>query len=320
MIPGYVARFRDALIDEKVTRLQLEICSPPVQGYHGILTTSRLRYNADRINLLGRHQEFTFELPDRRLELSLQLYLNVNNHWRLFCYTATGMLFSVNLTLLRQKSPILVLSQMLRVISRDVLSRDRRDRNDQLAAALSQLGLEVDHRRLVLGTFDTDAGRFLDTTARAFLRDFTLTALLKGHFSASGMSRPAEVAFRSTFGVAGSNRGSPGSWYPLLPMMRHQVLVEGGGRCAACGRTARDGIKLHVDHIKPYSQGGRTERGNLQVLCHEDNLGKGNRSETRFAPTELRKGGRTSAYSQRTGRGAKLMRARRSGESLRQRQ
>jgi hypothetical protein len=51
-IPTYVEGFRDALIDEKVARLQLELCTPPVHGYHGILTTSRIRYNEDRINLL----------------------------------------------------------------------------------------------------------------------------------------------------------------------------------------------------------------------------------------------------------------------------
>jgi len=181
-IPGYIERFRDALTDEKVTRLQLELCTPPVNGHHGILTTSRIRYNEDRINLLGRRQEFTFELPDRRLELSLQFYLNISHHWRLFCYTTTGMLFSVNLTLLRQKSRVLTLSQILRINSRGISPGDRRDRSDQLSAALSHVGLEVVQRRLVLGTFDADAGRFLDTTTRAFLRDFTLTSLLKGHF------------------------------------------------------------------------------------------------------------------------------------------
>jgi hypothetical protein len=96
-----------------------------VHGYHGILTTSRIQYNTERINLLGQGQEFTFELPDRRLELSLQLYLNVSNHWRLFCYTATGMLLSVNLTLLRLQSHVLSLSQTLHIISRRSTSDDR---------------------------------------------------------------------------------------------------------------------------------------------------------------------------------------------------
>ncbi len=281
-IPSYVERFRDALINEKVARLQLELCTPPVHGYHGILTTSRIQYNQDRINLFGRRQEFTFELADRRLELSLQLYLNVSNHWRLFCYTTTGMLFSVNLTLLRQKSRILTLSQMLRITSRGISPRDRRDRTDQLSAALSRLGLEVDRQRLVLGTFDADAGRFLDTTARAFLRDFTLTSLVKGHFMGNkGYHLPGLHRVKPATSHVLRNATSAGRLIPLW--LRYQVLEEARGRCAACGRTPKDGIKLHVDHIKPYSQGGRTERTNLQVLCHEDNIGKGNRSETRFS-------------------------------------
>ena len=306
-IPGYVARFRDALVNERVGRLQLELCTPPVHGYHGILTTSRIRYNDERINLLGRRQEFTFELPDRRLELFLQLYLNLSNHWRLFCYTATGMLLSVNLTLLRQQSHVLSLSQTLHIISRRSSPADRRDRSDQLAAALSRLGLEVDRGRLVLGTFDADAGRFVDTTARAFLRDFTLASLMKGHFMGNkGYQVPGLRRVKPATSHVLRNGTSAGRLIPLW--LRYQVIEDGGGRCAACGRTPKDGIKLHVDHIKPYSHGGRTERANLQVLCHEDNQGKGNRSETRFSSVERQ--GRAAQQHRRADRPRAAVRSR----------
>lgn len=64
--------------------------------------------------------------------------------------------------------------------------------------------------------------------------------------------------------------------------VRYDVLQKLGGRCCLCGRTARDGIQIHVDHIKPVKKywALRLEPSNLQVLCNECNHGKGNRDET----------------------------------------
>ena len=38
--------------------------------------------------------------------------------------------------------------------------------------------------------------------------------------------------------------------------------------------SAEGGGKLHVDHIKPVSKGGKTVRDNLRTLCEDCNLGK----------------------------------------------
>lgn len=57
--------------------------------------------------------------------------------------------------------------------------------------------------------------------------------------------------------------------------LRYEVMRRDGFRCVLCGRTAEDGVKLHVDHIRPISQGGLTEYDNLRTLCEECNLGKG---------------------------------------------
>lgn len=56
--------------------------------------------------------------------------------------------------------------------------------------------------------------------------------------------------------------------------LRYDVLKRDGFKCVICGRTAADGIKLHVDHIVPVSKGGKTELSNLRTLCDECNLGK----------------------------------------------
>jgi hypothetical protein len=59
------------------------------------------------------------------------------------------------------------------------------------------------------------------------------------------------------------------------PREREAVLMRDGFRCRNCGRSPReDGIKLHVDHIEPWSKGGTNDLENLQALCEECNLGK----------------------------------------------
>ena len=61
--------------------------------------------------------------------------------------------------------------------------------------------------------------------------------------------------------------------------VRHDALKRSNGRCALCGRRASDNLQLHVDHIKPRSKHPECELdiNNLQVLCADCNLGKGNR-------------------------------------------
>lgn len=48
--------------------------------------------------------------------------------------------------------------------------------------------------------------------------------------------------------------------------------------CAMCERTPPD-VQLHIDHVVPASRGGSSTRVNLQFLCAQHNLRKGNRLE-----------------------------------------
>lgn len=61
--------------------------------------------------------------------------------------------------------------------------------------------------------------------------------------------------------------------------LRYKVLERDHFRCVLCGRSpATDSrVQLHIDHIKPYSKGGKTEMSNLRTLCSKCNLGKGAR-------------------------------------------
>ncbi len=65
----------------------------------------------------------------------------------------------------------------------------------------------------------------------------------------------------------------------MTDKMRYSILKRDGFRCQICGRTANDGVKLHVDHIMPVSKGGETEPNNLRTLCEACNLGKSDEIE-----------------------------------------
>jgi hypothetical protein len=58
--------------------------------------------------------------------------------------------------------------------------------------------------------------------------------------------------------------------------LKWQVHVRDRFRCVACGKNPpQHGVTLHVDHIEPWADGGKTVLENLQTLCEPCNLGKG---------------------------------------------
>ena len=59
--------------------------------------------------------------------------------------------------------------------------------------------------------------------------------------------------------------------------LRSEILRRDDYKCVHCGRRSDDGVKLHIDHILPFSKGGLTVKENLQTLCNECNIGKSNR-------------------------------------------
>jgi 5-methylcytosine-specific restriction endonuclease McrA len=63
--------------------------------------------------------------------------------------------------------------------------------------------------------------------------------------------------------------------------IRYAALRNSKGRCCLCGRSAKDGARLTVDHIKPRRRFPAIALvlSNLQVLCSVCNWGKGNRCD-----------------------------------------
>lgn len=56
--------------------------------------------------------------------------------------------------------------------------------------------------------------------------------------------------------------------------LRQEIFERDGYTCVNCGSTERK--SLEIDHIMSISKGGKTESDNLQTLCHDCNIRKGN--------------------------------------------
>ncbi|MBZ2166988.1 HNH endonuclease [Methanobacterium spitsbergense] len=64
---------------------------------------------------------------------------------------------------------------------------------------------------------------------------------------------------------------------PIPPAIRHEVFKRDNYRCLECGKTNKE-TTLHLDHIRPVTQGGSDELDNLQTLCETCNIAKSNRA------------------------------------------
>lgn len=56
--------------------------------------------------------------------------------------------------------------------------------------------------------------------------------------------------------------------------LRSKILERDGYKCKLCGKTPEDGIRLEVDHIIEFEDGGETTYDNGQTICSECNKGK----------------------------------------------
>ena len=63
--------------------------------------------------------------------------------------------------------------------------------------------------------------------------------------------------------------------------LRYDILKRDHFKCVLCGDSpaTNQKCKLHVDHVKPFSQGGKTVKENLRALCLGCNQGKSDKQE-----------------------------------------
>lgn len=61
---------------------------------------------------------------------------------------------------------------------------------------------------------------------------------------------------------------------------KEAILKRDGYKCVICGRGKKDGVDLHIDHIKPKDLGGEATIENGQTLCSQHNFIKKNLKQT----------------------------------------
>ncbi len=63
-------------------------------------------------------------------------------------------------------------------------------------------------------------------------------------------------------------------------VQKEKILKRDDYKCVICGRGKKDGIDLHIDHIKPKDFGGSATIENGQTLCSQHNFLKKNLQQT----------------------------------------
>lgn len=60
----------------------------------------------------------------------------------------------------------------------------------------------------------------------------------------------------------------------FTPEQKEIIFKRDGYRCVYCGRGPKEGVEIHVDHIKPKYLGGKSVIENGQTLCSQHNFVK----------------------------------------------
>ena len=76
--------------------------------------------------------------------------------------------------------------------------------------------------------------------------------------------------------LSGGERESALSIRKFTDTQKRAAYERQGGKCAICGKPCAF-EEMDGDHVMPWSKGGKTEPGNLQMLCRQCNLKKGAR-------------------------------------------
>ncbi|MGQ9656666.1 MAG: HNH endonuclease [Fimbriimonadales bacterium] len=84
----------------------------------------------------------------------------------------------------------------------------------------------------------------------------------------------ASANIYSHLSSASPHRGGLRVLDAFTPEQKQQILERDGYRCVICGRGVKDGVELHVDHIKPQHLGGKSEIENGQTVCAPCNFKK----------------------------------------------
>lgn len=185
-----IKRLSQKLINASANQIVLNIGDNTISGVHGV--KRKLQYINEPFQLLSDHLSYTFELHNKELEVSLQIYENINSHYRINCFSnygsASGPLFSINLTT-SYENDVITFKQKIKFSDRmkgdaETAKRIRLKKQESINHYLRTIGYDVDNKsnELYLGMYDCKNNSFIDTTAEKLIHDFLTISILKGHY------------------------------------------------------------------------------------------------------------------------------------------
>lgn len=276
-----VRAFGAALSAARRVPIEIHGMYPPLVGHPRDRAELLPEWEGEDFPGIRLKHSYVFELHDGPLFLTVELCEN-GKHWRLFAFTdrrgqeAVGeMVFSLNLTLADDDEDELTLRQRLRMSTRGVSSEDRLAAANKLASRLLDLGLDVTPERdITFPTFKGRAGKFVGSSASAFIREFVITAVVKGHYMANkgytlpGLDLVAQPVLAPRPLMPSLVAGAAGTFDPSnLADARERAMAEVvrrpgqaafrqavfqayEGRCAVTGCDFSETIQ--AAHINPY--------------------------------------------------------------------
>ena len=271
---------------------------PATKGVATKGVATKIQYNQAGIDLLENKHEYSFPLLEGVLQISLQLYQNSADHYRLFCYTrmgnTQGMVFSLNLTTEKESGSVIYLTQKIKFAEQyqgsPVLAQaHRRQKQVVFCQQLRRLGYDVtENNDLLLGIYDPARKQLVNINSQDLLNDILVISLLKGHYQGNKGYQLEILPSFQLFDEPVADQDKDLERLPqrivenkskrAIPLgMRYRILKADGFKCVACGNGPAGGAKLHIDHKVPFSLGGLTELRNLQTLCADCNLSKSNK-------------------------------------------
>lgn len=139
---------------------------------------SELRYT----NFFEREFEFMIEGCNLIMPISIQLYNNNRDHYRIFVFNNKGMLTSVNLTTGYTDGEI-NLEIQLKLSTRDMTKETRQVYKELMISDIENEGVDIIKKDTVyFGRYDTVEDTFIDTTPNKFLEQLIKVAVIKGHY------------------------------------------------------------------------------------------------------------------------------------------
>jgi len=265
-----------------------------------LTTSENTQFPYEETDMLERNHKYSCNVYGGILQIFLWLRVDYDGYYRISgCVkkdiSGCAETFSINFTTQKESRNIIYLTQKITFkeqcsTNKKLASEIRRQKQILLCQLLRKIGIDVtDNNDVILGIFEPETKKLLNTMPELLLNNFLAISILKGHFQGNKGYELDIIPtyqykhYNSTSDVPNEENVLPqkissAKSKRTIPLaFRYQVLKRDNSKCVTCGRGINDGAILHIDHKIPFSLGGLTVLDNLQTLCSECNISKSNR-------------------------------------------